>query len=112
LALSQLEVEIMKADKESEETGQVGTIETVEAEQVEMKQACAMNVFADKVDMDQSAVGIVRGERVNMQNSLALMISADHVEGDPKALFSPASALIAGGAVLIGMLGYFLWSRR
>ena len=102
----------MEEDKVTEDVGKSGLVDTVEAEQVEMKQSCAMNVFADHVDMDQSAVGIVRGERVNMQNSLALIITADQVEGDPKALFSPASALIAGGAVLVGLLGYLLWSRR
>ncbi len=102
----------MEETREQDIEGQAEVIDTIEAEQVEMRQACAMNVLAENVEMDQSAVGIVRADRVNMQNSLALIISADEVEGDPKALFSPTSALIAGGTILAGMLAYFLWRRR
>ena len=102
----------MDSDKEPEEMIESENIETVEAEHVEMKQSAAMNVFANDVNMDQSAAGIVRGDKVHMDNSLALIISADEVEGNPKVLFSPTSALIAGGAVLLGMLGYFLWRNR
>ena len=102
----------MEADTKIEGMEGADNVDTVEADIVEMKQSCAMNVFGDEVNMDQAAVGIVRAEKVYMKDSFALIVSGDEIEGEPRALFSPTSALIAGGAVLVGMLGYLLWTRR
>jgi hypothetical protein len=82
---------------------------TVEGEHVNLDQSCAMNILADKVHMKQSAGGIVRAEKVKMEDSFALVVYANEIEGEAKALFSPAAALIAGGAILLALL---LWRRR
>ena len=82
---------------------------TVEAQNVEMTQACAINVLSDEVKMHQSSAGIVKAENVNMKESFALVIQADNIEGDAKALLSPTSAVIAGGIILLGI---YLWRRR
>lgn len=84
-------------------------LSTVEAQNVEMTQACAINVLSDEVKMHQSSAAIVKAENVHMKESFALVIQADNIEGDAKVLFSPTSALIAGGIILLGI---YLWRRR
>jgi hypothetical protein len=81
----------------------------VEANNVEMMQSCSINVLADDVKMDKSSAVIVKADNVRMKDSFALILKVDNAEGDVKALFSPASALIAGG---IALLGIYLWRRR
>jgi hypothetical protein len=99
----------METDKEPEVVEKTDIIGTIEAEQVEMRHANAMNVLGEEINMHQSAAAIVKAGKVTMENSFAMVISADEVEGDVKALFSPAAAMILGGAALLAML---IWRRR
>ena len=84
-------------------------LKTVEGEIVNLDQSCAMNILADKVHMKQSAGGIVRAEKVKMEGSFALVVYANEIKGEAKSLFTPAAALITGGAILLALL---LWRRR
>jgi len=99
----------MEKECECAESELTNKLKAIEGEIVNLDQSCAVNILADKVHMKQSAGGIVRAEKVKMEDSFALVVYANEVEGEVKSLFSPAAALIAGGAILLALL---LWRRR
>ena len=84
--------------------------QVIEGGIVSMHQAAATSITADEVEMEQSAAFIVRAEEVTADGSVAFILAAGEVRGNVTTLFTPATAAIIGGALIIGML--FLRPRR
>ena len=74
------------------------------AETVDLSKACAINVTGERVVMDKSFAAVVKADTVHMENSFALILSTDELEGNGKAIFTPQTAMIAGGIILLGLL--------
>jgi len=77
--------------------------QVVEAESVKMEQSAALTVLADDVDMTDSAAFIVRAESVRTTDTACLILAATEVKGNVTTVFTPVTAAIVGGALLIGM---------
>ncbi len=77
--------------------------QVIEAESVKMEQSAAFTVLADDVDITDSAVFIVRSESARVTDSIAFILASNEVKGNVTAVFTPVTAAIVGGAIVIGM---------
>jgi hypothetical protein len=75
----------------------------VEGTSIRMEQSAAFSVLADDVDMRDSAGFIVRAEEVRIVDSVTFVLAAGEVKGNVTTIFTPATAAILAGAIIIGM---------
>lgn len=80
------------------------SVQVIEANNVSMHQSAAFSVLADTVDMRESVGFIVRADEVRTENSVTFILAAGEVRGDVTTLFTPMTAMILGGAIMLGML--------
>ena len=93
-------------------------VQSIDAERVEMHGAAARNVRSETMDMESSAVFATRASDVQMRDCAAAVVIADRVtqhasptmflfarrvEGDIKAVFTPASAFAFGVGGVLGI---------
>jgi hypothetical protein len=98
-------------------------VKSIDAERVEMHGAAARNVQTETMEVESSAVFMTRandvqmrdcasvvvvGDRVTQHESPTIFLFARRVEGDIKAVFTPASAFALG---LGGVLGIWIIRR-
>lgn len=78
--------------------------QVIEGEIVEMNQSAAFSVLSDEVTMSESAAMIIRTEQANIEGSAVFFLSANEVRGNVISIFTPLTAAILGGAILLGVL--------
>jgi hypothetical protein len=93
-------------------------VQSIEAERVEMRGAAARDVRSETMDLQDSAVlslrandvqmrdcaaGVVIAENVTQYGSSTIFVLARRVEGDVKAMFTPASAFALGFGAVVGL---------
>ncbi|MCX6646249.1 MAG: hypothetical protein NTY09_07820 [bacterium] len=93
------------ADFSDEEPVRVSleAVQVIEANNVKMHQSAAFSVLADVVEMRDSAGFIVRADEVRADNSVTFILAAGEVKGNITTLFTPMTAMILGGAIMLGM---------
>jgi len=84
--------------------------QVVEGESVRMEQSASFSVLADDVDMKDSAAFVIRTEAARIEDSVTFILAAGEVKGNVTAVFTPVTAAIVGGALIIGM--WLLRPRR
>lgn len=84
--------------------------QVVEGECVKMEQSACFSVLADEVTMQESAAFVVRAEEARVVDSVTFILAAGEVKGNVTTVFTPITAAIIGGALMIGM--WLLRPRR
>jgi hypothetical protein len=79
------------------------SVQVIEANNVKMHQSAAFSVLADVVEMKESAGFIVRADEVRTEGSVTFILAAGEVKGNVTTLFTPVTAMILGGAIMLGM---------
>lgn len=80
------------------------SVQVIEAANVKMHQSAAFSVLADDVDMRESVGFVIRADEVRIENSVTFILAGGEIKGNVTTLFTPVTAMILGGAIMIGML--------